>query len=498
MMLLYYKRKKVYGMYRKLKRTISGALCAVMLMGCMTGCSLGEKVTAESLMENAFPKDMSGLDADIDMSFACEMEMEDLGMSGTMEMALGLDSNLKATEEAGYMSGEMKIKMLGMSVDQPMETYFDYENGVSYNYDKTTDSWSSKKIDKSSGSGIQPLDVEDFDDLELKNTKSGYQVSAALDYDSLTDLMGSGIETTGDFADMGDFSDMEMTAVFDFAKDKSLSSIEITAEPGKMDQVDLSEFTLKITINEMGDSIEVSIPKDVVENALPEDDADAEDGLLGDLDLESGTENPELSVNDDQNMSQNTDASDDPGMQSDIQIEDSNVSDNTDTSQTTQQPAASTRPDEPYGTYNGTVFSQGLDVNTFLSDGWTCDDGDTGIFVAFENPKFDGVDLYLYSNKSEIGLDDLKANGVYGYSMDATFARSASVPNMSFAGLTWGASRDDVVAKYGTPANEYTDSSADAIHPYVLKYEMGDVDMTFSISQSGLSRVEVINYNVMD
>lgn len=489
-------------MYGKgLKRGVSGALCAMLLFGSLTGCSLmPEKVTAEDLIKGAFPEDMSSIDADIDLSFACEMEMEELGVSGSMELAMDMDSNLKSNEDAGYFTGDMKVKMLGMSVDQGVETYLDYKNGVSYTYDEDQKVWVSDTLEKDKRDGLSGLDLKAFTDLELKEEKDGYQVTAALDYEELESLMGSGMATTGDFADMGDFTDMKLSAVLEFAKDKSLESISIQAEPGKMGEVDLSEFTMTIAILSMNEDVDVAIPDDVKEKAVAApgdtemDDMNTDISDVNDSANDSAFSFDPDSVNDDEVIV--------PGETEGVDDGNADANDDVSTENVTTDSAQATS-DVDYGTYAGKDFAFGMDLNTFVSDGWVSRENASGIFVPFDNEKYKGANLYLYGKQSSIDVSNLESDGVYGYSMDVAFCGSEQLPDMTFGGLRWGASRDEIIAVYGEPDSEYRD--ANAIRPYILTYQIGTVTMELSVSDgqekgegvNGLSKVSVVDYSLI-
>lgn len=78
------------------------------------------------------------------------------------------------------------------------------------------------------------------------------------------------------------------------------------------------------------------------------------------------------------------------------------------------------------------------------------------------------------------------------------------LPQASFSGLTWGASKEDVIAVYGQPKN--TISGPEGV--ITLQYEANDgTQLNFRVNESysayadnpvyGLAGVEVINFSLI-
>lgn len=116
------------------------------------------------------------------------------------------------------------------------------------------------------------------------------------------------------------------------------------------------------------------------------------------------------------------------------------------------------------GAYNGVAFKTGVgDWNTtFGADGWefeTDSEGDFS-FVIAHNAKYKGAELYLYGKDyvtdvaKESSIADVKTNGFYGYNIDASY--SEGKPPMTWRGLTFGASGEDILAVYGAPRYSFT------------------------------------------
>lgn len=487
-------------MFLKSKRLLSLVCVTGMIAGLMSGCSFtSEKVTAERLLESAFSeKKASGIDMDMAMIFDGQMDMTELGVDGQMDLSMDMDANMKANQEYGYMSGTIKVKMLGMSVNQDVETYFDYEDGKTYTYDSESDQWSCKDSEKSDSKSLfSGLDVGELKDPVLQEHKKGedYVVTASVGYDGLENIMGDGIGTTGDFADMADFSDMSLAVEICFSEDdKSLKSLSLQAEEGSYGDMDLNELSLKISINEMSDDIEVEIPKDVLKNAIDDVAEPYYNDMIGGSDAAIGDDSGSLSS--------------DVMIDEPEQILESDTNDNS-------YPAQDNRMDEAevtdcsvsgIGSYNGTAITQGMPADVFLSDGWENDFDEPMMFVSFDNPKYEEASMYLYSTKSSIRLDDLKANGVYGYDFDVTYCKAGGqLPRFGIKDLTWGASKEDIIAVFGEPKSMYNGDVGSTIE-CTLNYELSDgTELSFRISGGydgtcvkGLSRVSAVNYSMID
>lgn len=472
-------------------------LYACLIAGTLTGCQipfLPEKVTAESLLENSMKNATAVIDADIEIDMDAGMDMESLGVSGQMDMSVGIDANIKSDGKYGYVNGDVRAKVLGMSVNQDMETYIDYKGGTTYTYNNETKQWEYTETDNVKFN-TSKLDTDMFKNPELKETKKDedYVVTAEVDYDSVEDIMGDGIETTGDFSGIGDLSKMEFDAEITFSRDeKELKSVKIEAEEGNYDGMVINNLSVLLEINQMGGDIEVDIPKDIIKNAVKkeEDGSSVIDGLpepdSGNIPSIDTQIDGEVSGNlQDGQIDAVSSAAPDAGM-------------DTDGDNATYSIDAAVN--DSYGKYGSNSFYYGINLNAFTSDGWNTQSSDPAIFASFNNAKYENASLYLYGNKNSVTPDDLMKDGVYGYDIDVTFCKDGNLPHMAFKNLTWGASRDDIIAAYGKPYLESADEGT--IYPYILTYKSDDgAEMKFYISEGnnvkGLSKVSFINFSKM-
>lgn len=95
---------------------------------------------------------------------------------------------------------------------------------------------------------------------------------------------------------------------------------------------------------------------------------------------------------------------------------------------------------------------------------------------------YEDVEAKLYAESILQSYDDInkeiKENGFYGYSINVS--ASEVKPEMTFGGLTWGASLEDVVGVYGNP-----DDSAELSWFTTLLYDFGDVSIDITVFNEG-------------
>jgi hypothetical protein len=165
------------------------------------------------------------------------------------------------------------------------------------------------------------------------------------------------------------------------------------------------------------------------------------------------------------------------------------VEEKTETTQTTQTTTTSTvsNIDDLIGSYNGVPFSvTGTSFkNTFGKDGWVFDpdcaaiqgDGD----YYYINDKYPGVSLYVHMVSDDTFVD---------YSIDAieaVKAGSTAYPNMTWKGLTFGSSDDDVWYTYGE-TNEGGEKDGYCWYYYALSDDM-ELDICTSPYSNGIAAV---------
>lgn len=303
---------------RKKRGLVSVVLAIVMIVGGLTGC-VAEKVTAESLVSNAFgSEEVKSLDADVTLNLDMDVDASELtGSDTTMNIAIGLDCNVKSTEDVAYTDGKATISFFGTKTKADVKTYADIKEGVVYNYDEDSDSWVKSDLDSSSfdfSSVSNKIDTDVFENLELAETKSkdeDYTVTGTISSKKLQDLLG---EDLSDFTSGVDTSELDLdnlnfdvTMIFDRSS-KLIKVMSYSVDPKAFDSdsYTINKFDFSITLNSLNENDDLSIPEDVTKNAVEKDTSFGgfEDDLDSSFGVDSDETSSELSVEDNQTLAQ--------------------------------------------------------------------------------------------------------------------------------------------------------------------------------------------------
>lgn len=303
---------------RKKRGLVSVVLATVMIVGGLTGC-VAEKVTAESLVSNAFgSEEVKSLDADVTLNLDMDVDVSELtGSDTTMNIAIGLDCNVKSTEDVAYTDGKATISFFGTKTKADVKTYADIKEGVVYNYDEDSDSWVKSDLDSSSfdfSSISNKIDTDVFENLELAETKSkdeDYTVTGTISSKKLQDLLG---EDLSDFTSGVDTSELDLdnlnfdvTMIFDRSS-KLIKVMSYSVDPKAFDSdsYTINKFDFSITLNSLNENDDLSIPEDVTKNAVEKDTSFGgfEDDLDSSFGVDSDETSSELSVEDNQTLAQ--------------------------------------------------------------------------------------------------------------------------------------------------------------------------------------------------
>ncbi len=303
---------------RKKRGLVSVVLATVMIVGGLTGC-VTEKVTAESLVSNAFgSEEVKSLDADVTLNLDMDVDASELtGSDTTMNIAIGLDCNVKSTEDVAYTDGKATVSFFGTKTKADVKTYADIKEGIAYNYDEDSDSWVKSDLDSSSfdfSSVSNKIDTDVFENLELAETKSkdeDYTVTGTISSKKLQDLLG---EDLSDFISGVDTSELDLdnlnfdvTMIFDRSS-KLIKVMSYSVDPKAFDSdsYTINKFDFSITLNSLNENDDLSIPEDVTKNAVEKDTSFGgfEDDLDSSFGVDSDETSSELSVEDNQTLAQ--------------------------------------------------------------------------------------------------------------------------------------------------------------------------------------------------
>lgn len=493
-----------------------GAAAAVMypeLFG------IGPQVTAEILLQGISEKSYDVLDADLTLDMETEMDMSELGTEGSMEFAVSANINVKSNKTNAYANGNVSVKVLGMNQSASIKSYYDDESATSYTYNEKSGTWEYEKKEDSFPvtdaikKFQKKMNLDVLEDVQMKEHKKGsdYEVTAAICADSIKELAESTGADSSDFGFTGTLdslneSDAEMDILLVF--DEESKEIKAVSFEMELDSDTPGNISAEFKINQAGGELDISIPDDVKESAVEK----MEDAGFSQSPVNTGQASGQETPSED-----GTSVPDYEKMYGDSQDESDSGSDSasgfmsgselTGGTSGTIVPDGNTAGNDAFGSFNGKGFGIGFPLSDFTSDGWqkASYSSDNGIFLAYQNAKYPQAEIALYGNKSSITETDLQQSGVYGYKINVMYCDSTKqLPQASFSGLTWGASKEDVIAVYGQPKN--TISGPEGV--ITLQYEANDkTQLSFRINESysayadnpvyGLAGVEVINFSLI-
>lgn len=433
-------------------------MCSMFVLS-LNGCG-GEKVSAEDLINNpeAFKTgDKTDMDMDLILSYSIDGEDDS-------SVRMEVHTNMQADPLHSHMKGNANITIQDMDIKQEQEAYFDYENKKRYDYDSDSKTWTYQTFD-SVQEPFSPPSSSMFKNLSLEKKKKdeGYVVTGILD-GNMEQMLGGGMDVSSVLGDAGVNEDSIMiNARLTFDEEtKKITKMELSADK---ENTGVDEFSVIISFNKVDSSMKIEIPGAVAQNAISMKEFSsirhADETRMEEIEAE--------------------------GTEEDVQTG-----------------------SDTFGSYNGAVFGTGFPLSAYTNDGWVADEKESEgkIYVTFSNDKYEGAVLDLYGISAGTNLELLKNGGIYGYDLKVTYCKEGqTLPAATFNGLTWGASYEDVVAKYGEPEDVYVaepEKESDAGWT-TLYYEAYDgTDVTFRISDGsggyikGLSGVCVRNFVIME
>lgn len=282
-------------------------LATIMAIGSLAGCG-AEKVTAESLLSNAFDsKEVASLDAnvvfDLDMDVdASSLMGSDSDADTTMNFAVSLDCDVQSTKDVAHTEGKATVAFFGTKTKVDIESYTDIENKTAYTYDKDSDSWVKSDLDSSSfgfNNLSDKFSADLFDNLTLAERKSkndDYTVTGTIAYKNIKDFVGEELENLSDSTgtDDLDLDKLSFNVTMNFDKDSKLvksMTYTVDTKAFNSDEYTINKFEITTTVNSVNKNNDLSIPKDVEKNAVEKDSSFG--GVEDDLDSQFGVDTSE-------------------------------------------------------------------------------------------------------------------------------------------------------------------------------------------------------------
>lgn len=474
------------------KKLITMLLTMGLFSTFVTGCNFemsfgGTPKTAMDVIERyQKANETANFNMKGDLNLAIGMDAD--GMSMDVPIDLGFDMDF--VDEYVHGDMDMKVSFMGQKIDKSAELYV--ADGCTYTYDDELEYWTvtDNDFDKDSNS-IFSLDLFENAELTVDKKEKTYTVTQSLgelmdselfeDSVNMSDLVDS---MNVDYDELMDaYDDAQVVYVFD--KDYNLVSASLS-EIRYEDEISQDgyeanvfvEFSFDFEFSNFGeiDVDSVKVPKDVKAEAIEED------GTGFDIGLNSSDENVEVESNE---IYDN-----DPVISQMINDLPTDVIEDNPSSTTVVNPVEG---DDMFGSYNGLILGKHASwQDTFGADGWVFanEDGEY-TFMSCENSKYDGVEIYVYNKaRNNTTSGDILNDGFYGWSCNVAFATN-NKPVMTFNGLTWGASLNDIESKYGSPDYMYV---GDIWTLYEYSYGE-DVVLSFYVyPEEGLQEVDMRVY----
>lgn len=451
----------------KSQKSFAGLLClllAAMTVLALTGCGSKAPKSAADLMKAYSEKAHDNynmkmnMDMFVNMDFGggeeaeeTEEDEDDLlaGLFGDMKFEIPMNITYDVDCAGAFSKGSMQIQaeMFGEQVNESMELYLERAEDATTTYIQVEDDW-IKTTDESYAQAMnmaeafmkseQLQNAEFTADAEERTytiklpfgeLMKGESAEELLGAMQLGDIVGEADELTQGMLDA--MSEKMVTFTFD----QSYNLLSFEMEPMEYSgSVSESGLDMNVAVSlemkaafDQFDQIkeeDVKVPQDVKDNAKESEafDFDLDDEEMEDWDWDFDEE--EFQWDDDETKTPND---------------------------------YSAVGEDLLGAINGKVLTAGPNDSALFTDaGFEFDlDGDGEYpFAVLEYPKNDMVSLYLTKDDYEnVTVEEIKADGFNGY--EISVFGEGKLPKMTWGGLTFGASYEDIVSVYGEPDYKY-------------------------------------------
>lgn len=489
------------------KKFLALSLAAAMCFS-LAGCAIDISLPGKSAKDAgevvagymALMEESVNYHVDMDMDF----EIAAKGDGVTIELPIGMGLSVDVMD--GNMHGDMAMViefMNSMSMDEKAEIYVEQgrRSTTSYMYDEADGYWTvSEDNDNgaSAAAGFSGMDADDFKDAEMEYDKKAgtYTITQSFadfavtgdTYDILEDVYGGMAEMMEMDPDefLDEWEKAEVVYVFD--KDFYLQTVDVegcefstTVKEDGMEMDVAVSLALSYAFSDYGEITEkdVKVPDEVIDEAVPSLTLDLEDE---DFNVDISTGEGDIDWDDEETHFEEPL---DPGFTYDPEEEQGSESAAEDVPRTDG---------DQLGSLNGQAFTLNGDPWTmFANDGWVLSLDNDGEYTFAEASNGSYPDALLYVNDEDmedVYAEDIRTYGIYGYTVDFLWCESAKRPAMTWNGITFGATVEDVKAAYGEPDYEYEGSM------YVsYTYKVGEAEIDFYVTpDNGLQKVAVNVY----
>lgn len=499
---------------KRLLSLVVSLLALEVLWGC--GMVMDKRAkTAQEAVENHLAKEDKD-NARMDASMSMEIKVGAAGIS--MDIPVDMTMNMDVFDKQN-MHGDMHLEttMFNEEASIDFEVYMVENKGRvgAYVYDSDEKTWGFTEDADIDDSLLNiNLDARNFADSKIEYDKSNQLYTIEQSFEDFQksgmfgDMSGNLLESMdlGDGSIEADYSDARAIYVFD--SDYNLMSLNLrgmdysgTVESDGMD-VDVSlKMDVSVEWYDHGKikASDVEVPTSVADSAVTEEDAldvlnggssafgtsdglgdDGIDDSFGGYDDDEGfTYEPEADEWDGKDRWTGDDASEATIDASGMEVKDLF---------------------DKLGAYNGVAFTDKGDswADTFGADGWEFVedvDSDFSYSTVFaDNAKYgEFAQLMVYNEAWDNATkEEILADGFYGYDIDMYYADS--YPNMTWNGVTFGASADMLLSAYGEYDNMY-DGEMYTAYMYDIEDTEKDIEIEFYVyKDKGLMGVNLRVY----
>lgn len=223
---------------KKYFKTIALAMCLVLSLVIMSGCSLFGPSSAKDVItqcqSNADKIENCHVDGELNMKVTMTVDDKDVAAALGMEkidMPVDMEFDADSGKESTHANIDLKMSMMGEKVSESVEAYYDAKDGYTYTKTSDSDTWtkSSSKQSVTDFTDMSEMDFEkaDWDKFDFEKTDKGYKVSVAVK--DMGEAFGTDFMTAylGD-ADFDDFEiEDEGTVTYEFDKNCRVTSTKI-------------------------------------------------------------------------------------------------------------------------------------------------------------------------------------------------------------------------------------------------------------------------------
>lgn len=462
-----------------MKKALSFLMAGLMVCS-LAACGSSGPKTAEDVMRLVMenPADNYELSGEINMT----VSMAGGGLS--FEMPMDIEMTGAICGENSVAQSVVSASILGQDMEESVKAYV--YDGQAYVLDSSTNAWSAGNQDTMDGvmelSGLMNkfCTPEQFAGADMEHADGTYTITA-----SILDVLGE--DGSAEF--------------FNF--DGMMPSDEASNDIGTA----LSEGMLTYIINE--DYQVESIVMDTTEGTQTyEEDGASYEGTVS-LAMSFAFTNYGGVTDEDVTPPEEA-------LTAASSVEQDAVMDSSEESTETSDASANSEPTGVYtehpavsanvaaigdylGCYNGTNLVPGAFTIELFEDEFYWDESDVGqySFLPMTSRNNDYVDLYLNDFQDTGELPGL-FEAVYSYDFNIVSVYDESLPNVTFNGLTWGASKDDIIAAYGEPTYSYSDDSG----YWSMEFDVTDIvadgvdyALSFNGDASGVNGFGVSHYS---